>query len=157
MLYMNTRRRGTLHITLDASPPLFRGLQSIVNSVVISVPLNERTTRRLRRESRYTEQEQHDRVETPSTSTECDMELPSYSIAKRCHTGDCPICLEKIKVRQHILHLPCSHVYHRKCLETWFQRSRKCPTCRKKCAPEMRSLPAAHDAESHPLTIHSEV
>jgi hypothetical protein len=27
--------------------------------------------------------------------------------------------------------LPCKHVYHEECIESWLARSRRCPTCRK--------------------------
>ena len=33
---------------------------------------------------------------------------------------------------------PCGHVYHNNCLETWYQHSRTCPTCRKTCPTSIK-------------------
>lgn len=51
---------------------------------------------------------------------------------KREDTGDCAICLEQMKFRQHGLQLVCGHKFHRKCVLTWLDRdtSLRCPTCR---------------------------
>lgn len=51
---------------------------------------------------------------------------------KHEHAGDCPICLEPMKFRQHGLQLLCGHKFHRKCVMSWLDRdtSLRCPTCR---------------------------
>jgi hypothetical protein len=42
---------------------------------------------------------------------------------------DCSICLET--VQRDFVRTPCNHYYHKKCLNTWKQRSNKCPCCRR--------------------------
>ena len=42
---------------------------------------------------------------------------------------DCSICLDNIKT-DNAIQLKCKHIYHRKCLFTWFGNSDTCPMCR---------------------------
>ncbi|KAJ5723322.1 hypothetical protein N7488_001357 [Penicillium malachiteum] len=35
---------------------------------------------------------------------------------------NCPVCLEDVSQTQEIRELPCSHVFHRGCLDEWFFR-----------------------------------
>ena len=46
--------------------------------------------------------------------------------------GDCPICLDPMKFRQHGLQLLCGHKFHRRCIMSWLDRDTtlRCPTCR---------------------------
>jgi len=46
-------------------------------------------------------------------------------------TLDCPICLEDIQSHSDMATLPCSHIFHERCLNNWSLRQRKCPICRK--------------------------
>jgi hypothetical protein len=48
------------------------------------------------------------------------------------NAGDCPMCLEAMKFRQHGLQLVCGHKFHRKCIMSWLDRDTglRCPTCR---------------------------
>ncbi|XP_059450810.1 E3 ubiquitin-protein ligase RHA1B-like [Corylus avellana] len=43
---------------------------------------------------------------------------------------DCAICLQELPVAFEAAKLPCSHVYHRRCIVKWFDRSNQCPLCR---------------------------
>ncbi|KAE8075726.1 hypothetical protein FH972_014419 [Carpinus fangiana] len=43
---------------------------------------------------------------------------------------DCAICLVELPVGFEVAKLPCSHVYHRRCIVQWFDRSNQCPLCR---------------------------
>uniref|UniRef100_T1IUL2 RING-type domain-containing protein n=1 Tax=Strigamia maritima TaxID=126957 RepID=T1IUL2_STRMM len=43
----------------------------------------------------------------------------------------CVICLEEEKFGQHVKDLPCSHVFHSKCIDTWLLKNYSCPLCRK--------------------------
>lgn len=42
---------------------------------------------------------------------------------------DCPICLDEIKEEDKKI-IKCSHVYHKECINKWFERSHQCPLCR---------------------------
>lgn len=42
----------------------------------------------------------------------------------------CAICQEQIQTAETCRRLSCTHTYHRGCIDTWFQRSTRCPTCR---------------------------
>ena len=42
----------------------------------------------------------------------------------------CPICLNKYILTDKVKELPCKHIFHKKCVKTWFQRSDSCPLCR---------------------------
>lgn len=43
----------------------------------------------------------------------------------------CPICMDDFKPDDTVRVLPpCKHIYHVGCIDTWFQRSTQCPTCR---------------------------
>jgi len=44
--------------------------------------------------------------------------------------GDCPVCLDQVLVGAEVRTLPCGHVYHRKCIDKWLIRKRKCPLCK---------------------------
>uniref|UniRef100_T1JPH6 RING-type domain-containing protein n=1 Tax=Strigamia maritima TaxID=126957 RepID=T1JPH6_STRMM len=43
----------------------------------------------------------------------------------------CVICLEEEKIGQRVKDLPCSHVFHSKCIDTWLVKNYSCPLCRK--------------------------
>lgn len=46
---------------------------------------------------------------------------------------ECVICANEYKTRQWIIELECGHIFHKKCIDKWFIKSRemKCPFCRK--------------------------
>ena len=46
-------------------------------------------------------------------------------------TRQCPICLKRLK--KNILALPCTHLFHKRCVKVWLKQHPKCPTCRFKC------------------------
>lgn len=41
--------------------------------------------------------------------------------------GECVICLEDLAVGEKIARLPCLCIYHKKCIDDWFQVNRSCP------------------------------
>ncbi|BHF75086.1 E3 ubiquitin-protein ligase znrf2 [Sparganum proliferum] len=41
--------------------------------------------------------------------------------------GECAICLEDLKVGDSIARLPCLCIYHKRCIDLWFQRKQTCP------------------------------
>lgn len=48
----------------------------------------------------------------------------------------CAVCLEEPARESSVRELPCSHVYHRACIDRWFDLSNCCPTCRKPVRPD---------------------
>lgn len=46
------------------------------------------------------------------------------------HTSDCSICCEAVTVYSTAVRLPCSHVYHPTCIDTWLRQNHTCPICR---------------------------
>ncbi|KAK9995997.1 hypothetical protein SO802_020683 [Lithocarpus litseifolius] len=43
---------------------------------------------------------------------------------------ECSICLEEFQTGFEVTRMPCSHVYHGKCIAKWLQTSHFCPLCR---------------------------
>ena len=43
---------------------------------------------------------------------------------------ECIICLEKYNMNDKIVRLNCSHIYHRDCIKSWFNKKMTCPICR---------------------------
>ena len=43
---------------------------------------------------------------------------------------ECSICLEEFQIGFEVTSMPCSHVYHGKCIGKWLQTSHFCPLCR---------------------------
>ncbi|EDO40511.1 predicted protein, partial [Nematostella vectensis] len=41
--------------------------------------------------------------------------------------GECTICLDDLSTGETIARLPCLCIYHKKCIDLWFQKSRTCP------------------------------
>ena len=41
----------------------------------------------------------------------------------------CTICLEDFDYNEKILQLKCNHIYHEKCIKTWFTKKSNCPNC----------------------------
>lgn len=43
--------------------------------------------------------------------------------------GDCSVCIEQISSGAEVRQLPCSHMFHRPCIDDWLLKRRKCPLC----------------------------
>lgn len=41
--------------------------------------------------------------------------------------GECSICLEDMKLNLEAL--PCGHLFHKKCIQTWSNKKKVCPIC----------------------------
>lgn len=42
----------------------------------------------------------------------------------------CAICLSNYRIRASLRQLPCGHMFHQSCADTWLRRSKQCPLCR---------------------------
>jgi hypothetical protein len=45
-------------------------------------------------------------------------------------TRECVICVEDLALGDQVRTLPCGHVYHKECVDTWLRSSRLCCLCR---------------------------
>ncbi|KAK6248280.1 hypothetical protein QUC31_019845 [Theobroma cacao] len=43
---------------------------------------------------------------------------------------ECAICLERFKAGETLVHLPCAHRFHSRCLIPWVENNAHCPCCR---------------------------
>ncbi|PIA45647.1 hypothetical protein AQUCO_01600103v1 [Aquilegia coerulea] len=49
---------------------------------------------------------------------------------KTVDQDECAVCLERFKSGETLLHLPCAHRFHSRCLVPWLENSAHCPCCR---------------------------
>ncbi|GFV88560.1 e3 ubiquitin-protein ligase RNF126 [Trichonephila clavipes] len=42
----------------------------------------------------------------------------------------CTVCMDDFSLREKAKQLPCSHLYHEKCITPWLERQATCPNCR---------------------------
>ncbi|KAG6634783.1 E3 ubiquitin-protein ligase At4g11680-like [Carya illinoinensis] len=59
----------------------------------------------------------------PCTNTHCSPNLANED-------PECCICLAKYKDKEELRQLPCSHVFHLKCVDQWLQIISCCPLCK---------------------------
>jgi hypothetical protein len=72
----------------------------------------------------------------------CLAKIPIHVIKQSdIFCGDCAICLEPFKLRQHAKKLRCEHMFHKKCIDKWLNRSQLCPCCRDDMNTSMESVP----------------
>jgi hypothetical protein len=54
-----------------------------------------------------------------------------YAITPEHETLQCSICQDSLRINEVARHLNyCNHVFHRGCIDTWYQRNVNCPVCR---------------------------
>ncbi|GAB4826388.1 hypothetical protein Ancab_009253 [Ancistrocladus abbreviatus] len=49
--------------------------------------------------------------------------------SKKDKTAECAICCMEYERRQYITTLPCTHRYHRECINHWLKQKKTCPIC----------------------------
>ena len=54
----------------------------------------------------------------------------------------CCICFNNYCAGEELRRLPCSHQFHRRCVDAWLQLSAKCPICRQSAAHGRRASEA---------------
>lgn len=80
------------------------------------------------------EHEENHRMGPPPTAPAVLAKLPIVEITASDLEQDgnerCCVCLEKQKVGDKALRLPCGHLYHEACARTWLAQHCTCPNCR---------------------------
>ncbi|CAL5190789.1 unnamed protein product [Lathyrus oleraceus] len=67
----------------------------------------------------------------PPHTTKLDLGNDSQSIEKFINEDpECCICLAKYKDKEEVRKLPCSHVFHLKCVDQWLKIISCCPLCK---------------------------
>jgi len=59
--------------------------------------------------------------------------IPIITISKDDHDDDedhCPVCLDVYKIGEAMRILPCSHRFHKACIDQWLLDKRTCPMCK---------------------------
>nr|GEX84749.1 RING-H2 finger protein ATL80 [Tanacetum cinerariifolium] len=54
----------------------------------------------------------------------------TWSAGHQSSSVECAICLSEYQESDELRVLPCQHVYHLTCVDTWFDSHSSCPTCR---------------------------
>ena len=79
-------------------------------------------------------QRAEDSDKTESDKTESDKTESDNSDTDSSNSSDtdktCVICLDTIQSSQESILLSCNHIYHSRCILSWFQSDLTCPTCR---------------------------
>ncbi|GKC73168.1 RING-H2 finger protein ATL8-like protein [Tanacetum coccineum] len=57
--------------------------------------------------------------------------LPRLTWSVGHHSVEFAICLSEYQEADEVRVLPCQHVYHVTCVNTWFDSHSSCPTCRR--------------------------
>ena len=59
--------------------------------------------------------------------------IPSYSYKVSGEVENCIVCQSPLERNNSVKKMPCGHVFHATCINTWLMRSSNCPLCRSKC------------------------
>lgn len=60
----------------------------------------------------------------------------------------CTICLEMLQIGEQLRGLPCMHMFHRDCVDIWFEQSVRCPICRNKIQNTTSGLGNQNNSQS---------
>lgn len=144
IIMQESSSNGVLHITLRSS---VRGLGGLIISIPtwnlgdnesISDASSEETLSSGSATITTVTESENEEVSVPS----CLEKIPINVIKQSdISCDDCPICLEPFKLRQHAKKLPCEHMFHKKCIDKWLNRSHLCPCCRNDINTSMESVP----------------
>ena len=85
----------------------------------------------LKRLNRAEKLEQFERKKkTLARKAVAQLELGRMEEGEEGEEGQCSVCLEPVSAGQETRRLPCSHTYHRSCVDRWLLQKRKCPLCK---------------------------
>ncbi|KAI6191793.1 E3 ubiquitin-protein ligase RNF13 [Aphelenchoides bicaudatus] len=81
--------------------------------------------------------------------------IPVRKYKKGENQETCAICLDDFVENEKVRVLPCSHIYHTKCVDQWLTKNRKvCPICKRKVGPANDS---DSDSDTERNTINNSV
>mmetsp|Transcript_129443 Transcript_129443/g.258422 ORF Transcript_129443/g.258422 Transcript_129443/m.258422 type:complete len:168 (+) Transcript_129443:35-538(+) len=80
--------------------------------------------------------------------------LACLPLAPELMDSPCSVCLSELTGPEERRSLPCGHVFHSSCLQSWFNRRMACPTCR--CDPAFVLTSEFSGAVQLPSTLRHE-
>mmetsp|Transcript_119311 Transcript_119311/g.283224 ORF Transcript_119311/g.283224 Transcript_119311/m.283224 type:complete len:151 (+) Transcript_119311:76-528(+) len=48
----------------------------------------------------------------------------------------CVVCMGDLELGSRVRRLPCEHLFHSACVDSWLESHRECPVCRQQAVPE---------------------
>ena len=85
-------------------------------------------------QQQHEQQQQSNNQRAPPASTRALRQLPTIRVAPEDlidpANRECCICLEENKLDDHVIRMPCAHIFHSDCIKDWLSRSCTCPVCR---------------------------
>ena len=119
--------------------------------IIISFPCVLRGLRRMRQYKDLKQEITQEMIDQQVTSV-------AYSSAQHGAGLSCAICLGDYQQEEIIRTLPCSHLYHKSCVDEWFlSGNQTCPNCRKQCITLPRRNSAASSNSTEEGTNQMEV
>lgn len=118
----NSRYRDPFESSLMDFVNMMRGNRSRVfdndwiNHLIIIVPQNQQQNEGLNKDSLG---------DIPLIEFKKDMTLKEEEQEK------CAVCLIEFEDKEKIKQLPCKHMFHPGCIDTWLVRNSKCPICKR--------------------------
>lgn len=72
-------------------------------------------------------------------------------------SSTCAICLEDYKNKEKLRKLPCSHKFHKDCIDTWLSLKNNCPVCKGKPVEEPQQTPLNNMGPTPSLFNNSDI
>lgn len=72
-------------------------------------------------------------IGAPQTHNEHEVEPAEMELGSENSSESgvqCAVCLRHLEKGEEARSLPCQHIFHRICIDSWLSKSRQCPVCR---------------------------
>lgn len=92
----------------------------------------------------------------PPTSKDFIETLPRITMDSQLQQEQhrCPVCLLDYELDEEVLKLPCTHVFHQDCIETWLKQANTCCVCRHEL-PKQDDSSSSVSQELDPFSLES--
>lgn len=60
----------------------------------------------------------------------------------------CPICLIDYEEGEELRELPCGHLYHPQCIDSWFAKKKNCPYCKQDVNKPLATVNMTYNPEN---------